>query len=80
MTFCDRVHFIPGSGAMAKKRIKRPADVLERAKLIGDIATGQVEDQQDTDIETGKRRPTNENGAIISVNATQPNNDPCLSG
>ena len=60
---------------MAKKRIKRPADVLERAKLIGDIATGQVEDQQDTDIETGKRRPTDENGAIISVNATQPNND-----
>ena len=32
---------------MAKKRIKRPVDVLERAKLIGDIATGQVEDELD---------------------------------
>lgn len=32
---------------MAKKRIKRPVDVLERAKLIGDIATGQVEDEVD---------------------------------
>ena len=29
---------------MAKKRIKRPRDPIERAKLIGDIATGQLED------------------------------------
>ena len=29
---------------MAKKRLKRPRDTIERAKLIGDIATGQVED------------------------------------
>lgn len=35
---------------MAKKRIKRPRDTIERAKLIGDIATGQVEDE----IEDGK--------------------------
>jgi len=32
---------------MAKKRIKRPRDVFELTKLIGDIATGQVVDQID---------------------------------
>ena len=32
---------------MAKKRIKRPRDPVSRAKIIGDIATGQVEDQVD---------------------------------
>lgn len=30
---------------MATKRIKRPRDPLQLAKLIGDIATGQVEDR-----------------------------------
>ncbi len=29
---------------MAKKRLKRPRDPVELAKLVGDIATGQVED------------------------------------
>lgn len=29
---------------MAEKRIKRPRDPMQLAKLIGDIATGQVED------------------------------------
>ena len=32
---------------MARKRLKRPRDPIERAKLIGDIATGQVEDETD---------------------------------
>ena len=32
---------------MAKKRIKRPRDPVELAKLVGDIATGQVEDEVD---------------------------------
>ena len=32
---------------MAKKRLKRPRDTIERAKLIGDIATGQVKDITD---------------------------------
>ncbi len=32
---------------MAKKRIKRPRDPVELGKLIGDIATGQVEDEVD---------------------------------
>lgn len=31
---------------MAKKRLKRPRDPIERAKLIGDIATGEVEDKE----------------------------------
>ncbi len=35
---------------MAEKRIKRPRDPIQRAKLIGDIATGQVEDR----VEDGK--------------------------
>lgn len=30
---------------MAEKRLKRPRDPLQLAKLIGDIATGQVEDR-----------------------------------
>lgn len=32
---------------MATKRLKRPRDPLQLAKLIGDIATGQVEDKTD---------------------------------
>jgi len=27
------------------KRLKRPTDIIERGKLIGDILTGQVEDK-----------------------------------
>jgi hypothetical protein len=30
---------------MATKRLKRPRDPVQLAKLIGDIATGQVEDK-----------------------------------
>ena len=30
---------------MAEKRLKRPRDPLQLAKLIGDIATGAVEDK-----------------------------------
>jgi hypothetical protein len=32
---------------MAEKRLKRPRDPLQLAKLIGDIATGVVEDRVD---------------------------------
>jgi hypothetical protein len=32
---------------MAERRKKRPRDPFELAKLIGDIATGQVEDKAD---------------------------------
>lgn len=30
------------------KRLKRPRDTFELAKLVGDIATGQVKDEQPT--------------------------------
>jgi hypothetical protein len=32
---------------MAEKRLKRPRDPISLAKLIGDIATGQIEDKTD---------------------------------
>jgi hypothetical protein len=32
---------------MPLRRKKRPRDPIQRAKLIGDIATGQVEDRED---------------------------------
>jgi hypothetical protein len=32
---------------MAERRKKRPRDPIQHAKLIGDIATGQVEDRED---------------------------------
>jgi len=32
---------------MAERRLKRPRDPIQLAKLIGDIATGQVEDRLD---------------------------------
>ena len=32
---------------MAKRRLKRPRDPVQLAKLIGDIATGQVVDEVD---------------------------------
>lgn len=35
---------------MVEKRIKRPRDPIALAKLVGDIATGQVEDR----VEDGK--------------------------
>ncbi len=35
------------SATMAQKPIKRPRDPIQLAKLIGDIATGTVEDKAD---------------------------------
>ncbi|HJU27762.1 MAG TPA: hypothetical protein VJ718_01250, partial [Candidatus Binataceae bacterium] len=34
------------NGHMAERRKKRPRDPIALAKLIGDIATGQVEDRE----------------------------------
>jgi hypothetical protein len=34
---------------MTTKRLKRPRDPLQLAKLIGDIATGQADDQKQED-------------------------------
>jgi hypothetical protein len=39
---------------MVTKRLKRPRDPLQVAKLIGDIATGQVEDRELAPEEQGK--------------------------
>jgi hypothetical protein len=36
---------------MATKHIKRPRDPIALAKLIGDIATGQVQEQEETSAE-----------------------------
>ncbi len=40
-------------GAMATKRIPRPRDPIALAKLIGDIATGQVEDKEEDGKDAG---------------------------
>jgi hypothetical protein len=45
---------------MAKKRIKRPIDPISLAKLIGDIATGQVSDE----VEDGKNPAAVELGRL----------------
>jgi hypothetical protein len=42
---------------MAEKRKKRPRDPISLAKLIGDIATGQVEDSE----------PDNRNQAAVAL-------------
>lgn len=39
---------------MTEKRLKRPRDPVQLAKLIGDILTGQVEDRPPTPEEEGK--------------------------
>lgn len=39
---------------MAEKRLKRPRDPISLAKLIGDIATGQVVDKVEDDPNRGK--------------------------
>ena len=39
---------------MTEKRLKRPRDPFQFAKLIGDIATGQTEDRAPTPEEEGK--------------------------
>lgn len=38
---------------MAENRVKRPRDPVQLAKLIGDIATGQVEDRVDDGKDAG---------------------------
>jgi hypothetical protein len=39
---------------MATRRLKRPRDPAQLAKLIVDIATGEVEDREPTPEESGK--------------------------
>jgi len=42
-------HSTARSTAVAERRTKRPRDPIQLAKLIGDIATGQVEDREEGD-------------------------------
>jgi hypothetical protein len=42
------------SGSMAQDRRKRPRDFSQAAKLVIDIATGQIEDRPPTPEEQGK--------------------------
>ena len=45
---------------MVTKRLKRPRDPLQLAKLIGDIATGQIQDR----LEDGKSAAAAELGRL----------------
>jgi hypothetical protein len=47
---------------MTTKRLKRPRDPAQLAKLIVDIATGQVEDREPTPEEQGKSATAVERG------------------
>jgi len=44
----------PASGDVSTRRLKRPRDPAQLAKLIVDIATGEVEDREPTPEERGK--------------------------
>jgi hypothetical protein len=46
MMACERLS-ISAADQVAKKRLKQPRDPIARAKLIGDIATGHVEEKTD---------------------------------
>jgi hypothetical protein len=43
-----------GKNLVAKKHPKRPRDFSQAAKLVIDVATGQVEDREPTPEEQGK--------------------------
>ena len=49
---------------MATKRLKRPRDPLQLAKLIGDIATGQVEDRAEDDRDPNAVERGRKGGAV----------------
>ena len=52
---------------MAEKHAKRPRDPNQLAKLIADIATGQVEDRPPTPEEEGKDPAAVERGRLGGV-------------
>lgn len=47
---------------MATKRLKRPRDPIALAKLIGDIATGQIEEPEETPAEARARNAGRKGG------------------
>ena len=56
---------------MAIKRIPRPRDPIQLGKLIGDIATGQVQDAVDDGKDAGAAE-MGRKGAAARVTATTP--------
>ena len=51
---------------MAEKRIKRPRDPLQLAKLIGDIATGTIEEPKESARSARSRKAGKAGGAARS--------------
>jgi hypothetical protein len=56
---------------METKRLKRPRDPIQLGKLIGDIATGQVEEAQETAAEK-KARKTGQKGGRLRAKKLTP--------
>jgi hypothetical protein len=58
---------------MAETRKKRPRDPIQLAKLVGDIATGQVEDRSNIDATLSERgRKGGKRGGRIRAIALSP--------
>ena len=55
---------------MAEKRIKRPRDPVQLAKLIGDIATGAVEDPKESPLSLRGRKGGRAGGAARAKSLT----------
>jgi hypothetical protein len=53
---------------MARRRLKRPRDLMQLAKLIGDIATGQVEDRVENKRDAAAMALGQRGGAARAVN------------
>jgi ubiquinone biosynthesis protein UbiJ len=56
---------------MAKKRVKRPRDPVQLGKLIGDIATGQVQDVVDDGKDEAAQQLGRRGGAARAKNLTK---------
>lgn len=57
---------------MAETRKKRPRDPISLAKLIGDIATGQVEDREERTAVPAQGRPGGLKGGAARARALNP--------
>jgi hypothetical protein len=55
---------------MATKRLKRPRDPLQLGKLIGDIATGQIEEPEESKTEERARGAGKKGGAARAATLT----------
>jgi hypothetical protein len=57
---------------MAERRRKRPRDPIQLAKLIGDIATGQVEDRVEESTKVLRARKGGRKGGPARASALTP--------